>query len=140
MLKNERSTRLEFFRMKMLGLSQNEMAEKLGTNRATYAKMEGTGGISEIYLLPLMRLGINLNWLFSGDGEIMRGENNALSEPLITFGGVHTTNNGAVGGDIKVVIKDCEQELAKALIEIGYLKQQIADKELIINLLTEQKK
>lgn len=129
-MKNERSERLIFFREKQLKITQDEMAKRLNTNRAAYGKMENGGGISEQYLYPLLSLGLSLNWLFSGKGDMeLQSEQKSVQIGALNTGIAgtisHTYNN----------VSDCEKELAVMVERVAGLQRELEAKNEIISLL-----
>jgi transcriptional regulator with XRE-family HTH domain len=63
------STRLKTLR-KTIGLSQKEMAEKYGTHQRNWSRYEnGTTDIPKEVLIALAENGVNLHWIFTGDGN-----------------------------------------------------------------------
>jgi transcriptional regulator with XRE-family HTH domain len=54
-------------------LSQIEMAEKLGITQGQLSKIEtGKREMSYRQLMVLYNMGVNLNWLISGQGKMVR--------------------------------------------------------------------
>ena len=120
---NNSIEKLKSFR-KMNNYSQEKMASFLGITRSSYTQIEiGNSGIQDSHLPKLIAIGVDLNWLFSDSIELMQ-----LSEPSTAY-----TTKAAT--QVQKTEDEIRQALASALIEIGYLKQQVADKEEIITLM-----
>ena len=66
----EASRRLKLFR-EMLGLSQKELAEKIGFSQRAISHWEkGESDIPTMALINLKaKLGLNIDWLLTGEGE-----------------------------------------------------------------------
>jgi hypothetical protein len=82
-------------------------------------------------LLPLAEAGLNINWLLTGEGQMLRKNQ---EEKIINQGNL--TN--LFGGNNKGISNEFNQDVSKVLSlqkEIEYLKKQLADKEKIISLL-----
>jgi transcriptional regulator with XRE-family HTH domain len=120
---NNSIEKLKSFR-KMNNYSQEKMASFLGITRSSYTQIEiGNSGLQDSHLPKLIAIGVDLNWLFSDSIELMQ-----LSEPSTAYISRAATQVQKTEDEIR-------QALAGALIEIGYLKQQVADKEEIITLM-----
>lgn len=53
-------------------LNQTEMADKLGISQSQLSKLEnGENQLAPKHLLVLYKMGVNLNWLISGEGEML---------------------------------------------------------------------
>lgn len=131
---NNSIEKLKNFR-KRNNYSQEKMASFLGITRSSYTQIEiGNSGMQDTHLPKLIAIGIDLNWLFSDNADLT-----PPSEPTHIYisGDVSNQNHGIIAGNQVQKIGDtgCMEKLATALIEIGYLKQQIADKEEIISLM-----
>jgi len=65
-----------------LGMRQEDMASKLGVSLSTYHRHRRDGRALAAYtLLPLAKEGINLDWLVTGEGSMMRGQAPATPQP-----------------------------------------------------------
>jgi transcriptional regulator with XRE-family HTH domain len=60
----------------MKGFDQREMSAKIDVQQGSYSKMENDKlGISEEAIVGLVNMGININWLFTGEGEMLLSQN-----------------------------------------------------------------
>lgn len=117
--------------IKQKGFTMNSIAPKMGLTPQglTAAIKKDTLKVKDLEKISMI-LGIN-PCLFLGD------DNYDTNISLHVTNG--TNNNGIVAGDIKVEIADCKHELEAARTEIGYLKQQVMDRDTIIGLLKPNK-
>jgi DNA-binding XRE family transcriptional regulator len=135
----ESTQRLKIFR-KQLSVSQEYMADKFGLVRESYVQIEsGKNGLKDEYLPILLELGLSLNWLFSGKGDMMLSDNAVNEDMHIYIASPQNVNKGTLVGPQIMNVSECQDKLAAAMLEIGYLKQQVADKELIIELFKNKK-
>ena len=55
-----------------LNLSQKDFAEKIGVDQARVSRWEKEKSLpSSSSLIEIARLGVNINWLLTGEGEMM---------------------------------------------------------------------
>lgn len=62
-----------------LGYSQNQFSKLLNIAQSTYVKYELRGGIPEKVLIVLVEKGIELNWLFTGEGNMLLSDATPVS-------------------------------------------------------------
>ena len=76
--------------------------------------------------------GCNGHWLLTGEGEAFLPSHTVKEDTHIYISSPSNVNKGTLVGNLtqSMTTGDCEARLAAALIEVGYLKQQVADKEL----------
>ncbi len=76
--------RLRFLR-KRLGLSQKEMAQKLGISRVALARYENNKRYPDTAILAKIAqiLGVSLDWLVTGKGEMFTSERDELLNELV---------------------------------------------------------
>jgi hypothetical protein len=77
---------------------------------------------------------INSHWLLTGMGDMLL-EGSAVDENKKIYIKAHNYNAGNMQGDMNVSPSECKMKLAIAMVEIGYLKDKLNDKEEIITLL-----
>jgi transcriptional regulator with XRE-family HTH domain len=68
---------------KQIGLNQAELAEKLSISRptlVTYEKDQSLIGIDAVVKLKNLCLGLNLDWLLTGEGEMLSSAQTATEE------------------------------------------------------------
>ena len=62
-----------------LGYSQNQFSKLLNIAQSTYVKYELGGGIPEKVLIVLIEKGIDLNWLFTDEGNMLLSDATPVS-------------------------------------------------------------
>jgi transcriptional regulator with XRE-family HTH domain len=80
---------------------------------------------------------INSHWLLTGMGEMLL-EESSVEEKNKIYIKAHNYNAGNMQGDMNVTPTECKLKLAIAMVEIGYLKEKLADKDTIISLLSNK--
>ena len=66
------SHRIKEIRRK-LNLSQKDFADKIGVDQARVSRWEKEKSLpSSVYLTEISRLGVNINWLLTGEGLMMQ--------------------------------------------------------------------
>lgn len=129
-MNTESTERLKFFR-KEKNLSQEKIATALGITRGSYTQIElGNSGIQDEHLPKLMSLGMSLNWLFSGIGEMLIN----TEAPSINIGALNTGIAGTISHTYNNV-GDCEKELAVIEERLAAARREIELKDEIISLL-----
>lgn len=69
---NSIAGRLRLLRHRLGFARRSDMAAHLGLPSSTYSAYEGDGGPPKVeWLLELARRGVNLNWLLTGEGEML---------------------------------------------------------------------
>jgi transcriptional regulator with XRE-family HTH domain len=142
-----------------------QLAEELGVTQSAFNRIvKGDGLPSSKVLTPLAEMGLNINWLLIGAGEMMqegyrsnKDGNMIISNSKLTNSNNRNTGDNTVvqtGEDsktelLKAEIKSLKKEIksikasnqllqeSKAVLEgsIATLENQIKDKEMIISLL-----
>lgn len=90
---NSIAARLRLLRHRLGFARRSDMAAHLGLPSSTYSAYEGENGPPKVeWLLELAHRGVNLNWLLTGDGEMLLVSPdtvtaNAAMIPLPTTGG-----------------------------------------------------
>lgn len=71
-LTNAIATRLRELRTRIGFVRRSDMASHLGLPSSTYSAYEGDAGPPKVeWLVELARRGVNLNWLLTGEGEML---------------------------------------------------------------------
>ena len=142
-----------------------QLADELGVTQSAFNRIvKGDGLPSSKVLTPLAEMGLNINWLLVGAGEMMQEgqiiskDNNTIiqNSKLTNSNNTNTGDNTVVqtGEDsktegLKAEVKSLKKEIksikasnqilqdSKAVLEgaIATLENQIKDKEMIISLL-----
>lgn len=130
-----------------LRMNPRSFSLKYGVSEGTTRNYLDRGSIPNAeYIATLLRSveGLNANWILVGEGTM-------FLSAATTRGGIQNISGGNVvgqnsgSGDVtqthntgtisQAQAGDCEQKLASANLEITFLRKQIEDKELIIQLL-----
>ena len=77
-----------------LGYSQTQFAKLLNIAQSTYAKYELGGGIPEKVLIVLVEKGIDLNWLFTGEGNMLLSDTTPVSYTPVQTNDEYITATG----------------------------------------------
>ncbi|MGQ3046200.1 MAG: helix-turn-helix domain-containing protein [Niveispirillum sp.] len=82
---NSIAARLRLLRHRLGFARRSDMAAHLGLPSSTYSAYEGDAGPPKVeWLLELARRGVNLNWLLTGEGEMLvPGQDVASMNPTI---------------------------------------------------------
>ena len=136
-MNKEISQRLRIFRDSVKE-SQEVMAIYLGIERGSYTQIEtGKNRIKDEHLFRLQEKGLSLDWLFSGKGNMLLGDQaNEPTHIYINEGG--NSNHGAIAGSQVIAPTDCERDLSAARTEIELLRSLLQHKEIIIQLLNKK--
>lgn len=121
---NERIREVMFFYRK----NATDLAKDLGITKATIGRtLKGETLPSSKFLIPLgEKLGISIDWLLFGEGDMMRG----ASQRVVSD----------EGGEPRKKATELETQQIKSLeAQVKLLKQTIKDKDEIIGLLKENK-
>ena len=113
---------------KQLGFSQAEMALKSDFEQKDISRFEN-GKVKFIpipYVLYLYGQGINLNWLYSGEGPSMAAD---LAIPGHTPNSGHTPQP-AISPEVRHKIDEQKEELLTLQIENKLLKKQVKELKL----------
>ncbi len=77
---NSIAARLRLLRHRLGFARRSDMAAHLGLPSSTYSAYEGDNGPPKVeWLLELARRGVNLNWLLTGDGEMLLASHDQAS-------------------------------------------------------------
>ena len=118
-------------------LSVSEFSKKTDIHeKSMYNYMTGKTepAITKIEKIVIAFPDINSHWLLTGMGEMLL-EESSVEEKNKIYIKAHNYNAGNMQGDMNVTPTECKLKLAVALVEIGYLKEKLADKDTIISLL-----
>jgi transcriptional regulator with XRE-family HTH domain len=82
-------------------------------------------------LEPLARLGVNINWLLTGEGEMMRSESpkNISGDGNLVNVGQHTNSTNTIANNT-----ENEKEITYLKDKVKLLEAQLADKERLIQM------
>jgi transcriptional regulator with XRE-family HTH domain len=123
------------------GLSQAEFASKLGVHKEVVGKYERGLNVPGGEALAHMRevLGVDINWLLTGEGQMRPGDAEAAPPPAPTSASVERDADlyGRVLEAISVVYKECGWQAS--LRQIGEKAAQIADDIAADGLAPEEK-
>ena len=117
-----------------LKLNQKEFSKKTGISENTISHAKKGKHIPNIeFFNSIYRMLPNLNatWLYMGSGEMFNGTKTTLQE----------TSKSIIKKVSRIRLNeiDCNEELEKAEQEILYLKNQVENKNQIIELLKDNK-
>lgn len=104
------------------GISKNKFSNEIGLSNSYMTKMEGNSSIGSKIILKIVSTypDLNLNWLFTGQGEMLRS-------------GAAATGAGTVPEcgtcRYKQDIERYQEDIARYLAEIDRLSRQLAAKE-----------
>ena len=117
-----------------------QLANEIGVTPSAFNKVvKGEGLPSSKVLTPLAKLGVNINWLLTGEGEMLSKKALTKEEQKIINQGTISSignNNNIENKTINETIQSKEIVHLKETIE--QLKAQLKDKELIIKLLNKK--
>jgi transcriptional regulator with XRE-family HTH domain len=107
---------------KVLGLTQEQMAEELGLKRSSYTHIElGTTNLTfEQFINVVENHNINLDWFVYGRGQMFNPEENkSINNSNI--------NNGVNNGEMKV-IPHIEVEIGELHKQLDFMREELKEK------------
>lgn len=118
-------------------IDRKALAKQIDQSESTmYNYLDGTTSPRADFLQIVIEItGCNGHWLLTGQGDMFFSRENSANEsnPIYNI----SSKSPLIGKQI-IDINECKDRLASAFLEIGYLKQQVADKDLIIELFKQQ--
>jgi DNA-binding transcriptional regulator YiaG len=121
--------------IKALDLNAKSFSEKYGVNESTTRGYIDRGSVPNAeYIATLSRSieNLNIQWLLLGEGDMFL---DGVAEPRAVY---NTTGRKGKAADTSSEATPTNQELAALRKENELLRSQLADKELIIQLLRDK--
>lgn len=131
--------RFNYF-LKITNKNPNSLAKEINVNQKTLDNISsGKSKPSSLVLVPLSNMGLNINWLLTGEGEMFTKKTLSKEEQKI----INQGTISSIGDHNSIENKSINETLYLKEIEhlneiITQLKAQLKDKQAIIELLSQK--
>ncbi|WMX15910.1 helix-turn-helix domain-containing protein [Aureispira sp. CCB-E] len=125
-----------------------QLADELGVTQSAFNRIvKGDGLPSSKVLTPLAEMGININWLLIGAGEMMQegyqpnkdGNTIINNSKLTNSNNTNTGDNTVIQSENDSKLKELKAEIKSLKVEIKSLKKEIQIEQTANQLLRESK-